>query len=274
MPHKNPLSLSIAFALSAFSALSLPHAALAQSDAIAEIVVISDGSQVLLPDAYAGGQVARGGRVGMFGNLDMMDSPFSGTAFTQDLMLDQQAVSVADVLQNDPVVRVAKGFGNFQELYMIRGFPVFSDDMTYNGVYGILPRQFVASEFLERVEVFRGASTFLNGAAPGGSSVGGSVNLVPKRAPDEPLTRITAGYEGGEHGYLALDGARRFGTDDNVGVRINIARRDGETAVDEQARELTVLAFGMDYRGDRLRLSADVGLQDHRSFVFLLMTYC
>ncbi|MDA6076290.1 TonB-dependent receptor plug domain-containing protein [Edwardsiella anguillarum] len=49
----------------------------------------------------------------------------------------QQAVSVADVLQNDPTVRVAKGFGNFQELYMIRGFPVYSDDMTLNGVYGI-----------------------------------------------------------------------------------------------------------------------------------------
>lgn len=235
----------------------------AQSAAIEEIVVTRDGSQVLLPDAYAGGQVARGGRVGMFGNLDMMDSPFSGTSFTQDLMLDQQTVSVADVLQNDPVVRVAKGFGNFQELYMIRGFPVFSDDMTYNGVFGILPRQFVASEFLERVEVFRGASTFLNGAAPGGSSIGGSVNLVPKRAPAQPLTRVTAGYEGGEHGYLAFDGARRFGAEDAVGVRINVARRDGETAVDGQSRELTVLSLGTDYSGERLRVSADLGFQDH-----------
>lgn len=256
-----PLSLSIWSLTGVLATAS--SMTLAQSAAIEEIVVTSDGSQVLLPDAYAGGQVARGGRVGMFGNLDMMDSPFSGTSYTQELMLDQQAVSVADVLQNDPVVRVAKGFGNFQELYMIRGFPVFSDDMTYNGVFGILPRQFVASEFLERVEVFRGASTFLNGAAPGGSSIGGSVNLVPKRAPDEPLTRVTAGYEGGEHGYLAFDGARRFGADDSTGVRINVARRAGETAVDEQARDLTVVSLGSDYRGERLRLSADVGFQDH-----------
>ena len=29
---------------------------------------------------------------------------------------------------------------------------------------GLLPRQFVASELLERVEVFRGANTYINGA--------------------------------------------------------------------------------------------------------------
>ncbi|MEI4883995.1 Plug domain-containing protein, partial [Klebsiella pneumoniae] len=92
---------------------------------------------------------------------DEMDTPFSSTNYTADLIANQQAISVADVLQNDPAVRVARGFGNFQELYIIRGFPAYSDDMTYNGIYGILPREFVASEFLERVELLRGASAFL-----------------------------------------------------------------------------------------------------------------
>ena len=147
--------------------------------------VIVTGSQVELPAAYAGGQVARGGRVGLFGTLDVLDTPFASTNYTEELIRNQQAASVGDVLQNDPAVRVAQGFGNFQELYVIRGFPVYSDDMTYNGLYGILPRQFVAAEFLERVEVFHGATAFLNGAAPGGSGVGGAVNLVPKRAPND-----------------------------------------------------------------------------------------
>lgn len=75
-----------------------------------------DASQVKLRDSFAGGQVSRGGRAGILGNLDMMDSPFNSTNFTADLIREQQAKSVADVLQNDPVVRVAKGFGNFQEL--------------------------------------------------------------------------------------------------------------------------------------------------------------
>ncbi len=64
------------------------------------------------------------------------------------LARNQQARSVGDVLQNDPTVRVTKGFGNFQELYLVRGFPVYSDDMTYNGLYGVLPRQFVAAELI------------------------------------------------------------------------------------------------------------------------------
>ncbi len=76
-------------------------------------------------------------------------------------MRNLQAHSVADVVQSDPGVRVARGFGNFQELYVVRGFPVYSDDMGYNGLYGLLPRQYVAAEFLERVEVFRGANSFL-----------------------------------------------------------------------------------------------------------------
>jgi iron complex outermembrane receptor protein len=134
--------------------------------------------------------------------------------------------------------------------------------MGYNGLYGLLPRQYVAAEFLERVEVFRGANSFLNGAAPGGSGIGGSFNLVPKRAPDRALNRVTIGAENSGEGYGALDFARRF-SDGNFGIRANAVRRDGETSVDDQDRQLTMFSLGMDYRGDKARLSADLGYQDH-----------
>ena len=261
-------SLLTSGALVALLAVSSP--ALAQDpgpadrEATVSELVVTAGSQVELQPEYAGGQVARGGRVGMFGALDLMDTPFVITSYTAELALNQQARSIADVLQNDPAVRVAKGFGNFQEVYVVRGFPVFSDDMTYNGVYGVLPRQFVAAELIDRVEVFHGANTFLNGAAPGGSAVGGAFNLVPKRAPRDPLSRLTAGFESGGQAYVAADVARRFGPDGAFGVRGNLVRRSGETAVDHQGRSLSVAALGLDYRGDRVRVSADVGLQDHR----------
>lgn len=228
------------------------------------ITVVDSGSQVNLTEPYAGGQVARGGRNGLLGNLDFLDSPFSGTAYTEELISNQQADSVGDALQNDPVVRVAKGFGNFQEVYVIRGFPVYSDDITYNGIYGILPRQFVAAELVERVEVFRGANAFLNGAAPGGSGVGGAFNLVPKRAPEDDLNRATVGYENSGQLYGALDIARRSGADDEFGWRFNAVRRNGETSIEGQDRELNVLAFGSDYAGDRFRASFDIGYQDNQ----------
>lgn len=243
--------------------LSVSNPALAQdADQLDEVVVT--GSQVRISAPYVGGQVARGARVGIFGTLGQLDTPFNVTAYTEELARNQQARSVADVLQNDPAVRVSKGFGNFQELYLLRGFPIYSDDMTYNGLYGILPRQFVAAEFLERVEVFHGATAFLNGAAPGGSAIGGSINLTPKRAGDEPLTRATVGLEGGGEVYAAADVARRFGADREYGLRLNVARRDGEGAVDDQERTLNVLGLGLDRRGDRARFSADLGWQDQR----------
>ncbi|MCS6622664.1 TonB-dependent siderophore receptor [Roseibacterium beibuensis] len=251
--------------LASCAVLTLAGPALAQQVEATNVDdVVVTGSQVTLTAPYAGGQVARGGRVGVFGNLGVMDTPFAATSYTGDLARDQQARSVADVLQNDPAVRVSKGFGNFQELYVIRGFPVYSDDMTYNGLYGILPRQFVAAEFLERIEVFHGATAFLNGAAPGGSGVGGAFNLTPKRAPNDPLNRLTAGLEGESELYFAADLARRFGPADDYGLRLNLVRRDGEAGVEAQNRELTAIGLGLDRRGDRARFSADVGYQDHR----------
>ncbi|WP_312517817.1 TonB-dependent receptor plug domain-containing protein [Massilia sp.] len=169
-------------------------------------------------------------------------------------------------MQNDPSVRVARGFGNFQESYVIRGFTVNSDDLAYNGLYGLLPRQFVAAELLERVEVFRGANAFINGAAPGGGGIGGAINLLPKRAGNTALTQITAGVESGGQTYVAADMSRHFGEGERLGLRVNAAHRDGDTEVDRESRELGVLAIGMDYRGDSYRLSADAGYQNHKLF--------
>jgi iron complex outermembrane receptor protein len=258
----------------AFAAMLASTGALAQTAQTTDAgtqpmptVVISasaDASAEGLTKAYAGGQVARGGRLGLLGNVDMMDTPFNTTNYTQALIQDQQARSVADVLQNDPSVRVARGFGNYQELYVIRGFAVNSDDLAYNGLYGLLPRQFVASELLERVEVFRGANTFINGAQPGGGGIGGTINLVPKRAGANDLTSLTLGTESGGQGYAAIDLSRRFGPNGNTGVRVNAVRRDGDTSVDREGRKMSLLSVGLDFKGDNFRLSADIGYQDHK----------
>ncbi|MBZ2209337.1 TonB-dependent receptor [Massilia soli] len=265
--HTLPFKLSPVAIAALIATSTIAHAQSAPGEpAVMPTVVISasaDASAQGLPSSYAGGQVARGGRLGLLGNVDVMDSPFNTTNYTQALIQDQQARSVADVLQNDPSVRVARGFGNYQELYVIRGFAVNSDDLAYNGLYGLLPRQFVASELLERVEVFRGANSFVNGAAPGGGGIGGSINLLPKRAANTPLTQFTAGVESGGQAYAAADIGRRFGPQDRAGIRVNAAKRKGDTAVDREQRELSLFSVGLDYRGTNVRVSADAGYQDH-----------
>lgn len=259
----SPVGLGVvaALALGQTGYVGAEETATPSSEAKEVITIV--GSQVDLGGDYQGGQVARSGRAGILGNQDFMDTPFSSSNYTSKLIEDQQAKSVGDVLKNDPTVRQAVGYGNFQELYMIRGFPVYSDDMTLNGVYGILPRQYVAAEMLERVEVFRGANSFVNGAAPGGSAIGGSINLVPKRAGSEPLTRVTLGTQSGGQAYGAMDVARRFGDNQENGVRVNVVARNGDDAVDDQETQLGVLSLGFDHQGENFRMSADLGYQDH-----------
>lgn len=266
MKNRYPILVVATTAFATLPAHAQNNAAQAGVETLAPVTIQSsaDASAEGLLPAYAGGQVARGGRMGLLGNLDTMDTPFNSTQYTSELIKDQQAESIADILQNDPGVRVARGFGNYQQLYMVRGFPLYSDDITYNGLYGLLPRQYLASEFIERLEVFKGANAFLNGAAPGGSGIGGAINVVPKRAPNDPLSEVTLGWESGNQGYGAVDLARRFGPDDSTGIRINAARRDGGTAVDGEERELSAFGIGLDWRGERARLSADLGWQDHK----------
>lgn len=261
----SPLAISIGLALLATQTLMA-----AESDndsAVLDAITVTasaDASAEGLSPAHSGDQVAVGGRAGILGTLDHLDSPFSITAYTSEFIQDRQARSVGDVLQNDPSVRVARGFGNFQESYFIRGFVLSSDDIAYNGLYSLLPRQYIATELFERVELLRGASSFLSGASPSGGGIGGNVNLLPKRAPNEPLNRITVGTEHGQQGLVSADIARRYGEEKQFGVRVNTAYRDGGTAIDDEETQLGLFSVGLDWRGDRARLSADIGYQDNQ----------
>ena len=264
LPALRPVAIASALALQAFGAAAQTAAEPAPTLGTVTVEASADASAEGLAKPFAGGQVARGARAGILGTQDVMDSPFSTTSYTHELIQNQQARSVADVLQNDPSVRVARGFGNFQESYFIRGFVVNSDDIAYNGLYGLLPRQYISSELFERVEVLRGASAFLNGATPSGGGIGGNINLLPKRAPNDPLTQVTLGTASGSQSYLSTDIARRFGPDQSVGVRLNAAHRDGGTGVDAEQVKLDVIALGLDWRSRNARISADVGHQEHR----------
>lgn len=217
-----------------------------------------------LPPAFAGGQVARGGRIGALGNQDSMDVPFSVTGYTAETIRNQQAETIADVLANDPAVRSSLGYGNFAESFVIRGFQLAGEDLSVDGLYGTAPRQIVATNMFERVEVLKGANAFLNGAAPSGSGIGGGVNLVPKRAEDEPLTRLTASYAMDSRLGLSADVGRRFGDANQFGVRVNAAVRGGDTAVDDEKRTLKLGSLALDYRGERARVTLDVGTQTQR----------
>jgi iron complex outermembrane recepter protein len=236
------------------SAQSLP-ANSGSVDTLPEVIV-ADVKAKEDPTVYAGGQVARKGRAGVLGERSFMDVPFNATNYTSDVITNQQARSIGDVLQNDPSVRQTSARTNINEDFSIRGFTVASQDIALNGMYGLMPYFRVPVEMAERVEVLKGPTALLNGMPPSGN-VGGSINIVPKRAGDQPLSRFGVTYMSDSVYGGTADLGRRFGENNEFGVRLNGMYRKGDTALDQQKLEEFMGSLALDYRGERLRVTAD-----------------
>lgn len=216
-----------------------------------------------LPPAYAGGQAARGARLGLLGNRDFMATPFNIASYTAQGIEDRQATTLADVVAGDPSVRNAGQAGDVLDSFFIRGFPVGdqnSGEIAFDGVYGVAPNYRVLTDYAERIEVLKGPAALLYGMAPA-NSVGGTINIVPKRAGASDLTRLTASHAADSQVGAHVDLSRRFGPERRFGLRFNGSHHAGDTALDRQSRTADVGALALDYQGERLRASADIVAQ-------------
>lgn len=209
-----------------------------------------------LPPVYAGGQVASGSRAGVLGNKDILDTPFSTVAYTDTYVADREAQDIGSAIgASDPSVYVPNK-RSINETYFIRGFSTSADDLIFGGLIGMAPNMRGSTEIAERIEVLKGPSTLLFGMPPGGS-VAGAVSLVPKRAGDDPLTRVTTTYASDSLTGIHADIGRRFGPNKAWGLRVNGVLRDGNTAVDKETHGMKTGAVALDWRGDRARFSLD-----------------
>lgn len=249
--HKTLLALAVG---------AVTHSAFAADEKKEETIVVQSspaseftpGGDQLVP-AFLDGQVANGGRMGMLGQQNAMDVPFSIISYTSKLVEDQQAKTIADVVANDAGVQFVQGYGNSAETFRIRGLKFDGDDMTFGGLSGVLPRQVVDAQMVDRIEIFKGANSLMNGAASSG--VGGMINLEPKHAGDTPQAKVGVDYTSDSQIGTTLDAGRRFGDNDHFGARVNLVHREGETGVPNDRRRTTLLSTGLDYNGDRFRTS-------------------
>lgn len=231
----------------------------AAAESVATLPPVKVTGEAFRPTApYAGGQVASGGRMGFLGDKDFMETPFSTITYTDKFIADQQAKDIQEVIaKTDPTVFLSGVPGESNESYSIRGLPSSVGDVTVNGLAGMAAYYRNSPEMFERVEVLKGPSAMLNGMPPNGSA-GGSVNLVTKRAGDEPLTRLTGTYMSDSQFGGHIDLGRRFGESKQFGIRFNGVYRDGETAVKTQDKKAALASLGLDWRGARARVSADL----------------
>lgn len=246
----------------------LPAAANAPENAhrLSEITVTAGDQYVsLLPAPYAGGQVAKGVRLGVLGNTGNMQAPFSTTSYTSEAVRNQQAGTIAEAVNRDPSVRytVLPG-GNVDNLY-IRGFPIWegnSGEIAFDGIYGIAPNYRVRTEYVDRIEVVKGPGALLFGMSPNGS-VGGVINIAPKRA-NEDVARLTTGWTSDSLWRAHADVGRRFGDEAQYGIRVNASKYGGDTSMDHQSTDGHVLAVALDYEVERFRATLDLLSQDER----------
>jgi iron complex outermembrane receptor protein len=261
----------LTFQFTSVSAVTVSGVSGAASNAVQLDPVRVQGSQPSPPQAeinnltapYAGGLVARGGRVGDLGNRDYMDTPFSTTVYTEKYIQDNQARTLVDALADDPTIRSTYAQGVYDDRLFIRGFYLDPGDMSFNGLYGVNPVMSVNLAGIERIEVFRGPTALLSGMSPIGS-IGGTMNFVPKRATDTPITQMAARYASDGQVGGQIDFGRRFGPDNSVGLRMNGTFMAGNTAIARNSDQLAALTLGLDFRSDTTRLDADFGYQNRR----------
>lgn len=213
-----------------------------------------------LPEAvtapYAGGQLAKGGSIGVLGTAKVMDQPFSTTNYTEKLIEDTQARTIADVVINNASVRTEQSSGGFGDAFQIRGFDVSANDVALNGLYGMVSTARMPVNLLESVEVLQGPGSLMYGMGPSGS-VGGAINIVTKHADDTPLTRVTALYQTKGQAGAEVDIGRRFGDENQWGIRVNGMYKDGQTGITHGNQSQGDGSVALDYRGHKLRWSFD-----------------
>ncbi|WP_265429126.1 TonB-dependent siderophore receptor [Chryseobacterium sp. YIM B08800] len=109
-------------------------------------------------------------------NLTVMETPQPIAIVTHDIIEQQQAKQLSDVLQNVNGMYITSSRGNSQDSFGGRGFALGNDNIFKNGSRvnsGVFPEV----SGLEKVEVLKGANAMLYG----NTAAGGVINMITKK---------------------------------------------------------------------------------------------
>lgn len=172
------------------------------------------------------GQAERGGgeiSAGALGTRTSLDTPFSLSAATADDIEKLRAFTTADYFVADASVSRDGGsrYNIHAQWVTVRGAAVRTH--LYNGV-PLRDSQGADTppEFLEQVQLLKGAGGFIYGfAAPGGI-----INYVTKQPTENQLQDFSFGYQSGSQFRQHVDVGNTHGP---VGYRVNLVQEFGDT---------------------------------------------
>jgi len=181
------------FALSLLALALSPALVLAADPAVLEAVTVT------VPGEGSDDYQARRASVSAYDDAELLDTPASVSVVTQQMLADQQARLLSEVLKNDAAVGESYAPIGYYENFVVRGFSLNAASSYKINGRTITGEQNVALENKQQVELLKG----LAGLQAGVSEPGGLVNYVTKRPKDVRAVTVSSNEQGER--YLATD---------------------------------------------------------------------
>ena len=167
--------------------------------------------------------------INVLGKKTLKDTPYSVEVYSNELMKNKQARSLANILKGDASVDLLVDSLTSENTQVnIRGLRVYGSlSKRVDGLVAIARSGDLPVEHMERVDILKGAGGFLHGIA----STGGIINYVLKRPTDEPYRGLSTQIMDSGLALIHADAGGRFGADNRFGYRVNLVYEAGDTYI-------------------------------------------
>ncbi|QLB18749.1 TonB-dependent receptor [Mannheimia granulomatis] len=184
-------------------------------------------------------------------------SPITVVNYDEQAFADKLPRNVVDALaKTDASIINFGGETNTLGGIYVRGLQLDARQFSVNGLSGLYGAYNTTTSAVGSVQLIKGASTATVGMDPEGAA-GAAVNIETKRATDGPINKIGLAWFSNSRLQESFDFGRRFGTNNEWGVRVSGLYRDGNTARQHYSELAKEIALGADYSGEKLRVGVD-----------------
>jgi iron complex outermembrane receptor protein len=172
---------------------------------------------VVVHDEVNDGYLPQAVTVGTLDGASLKETPLSVMEVTRELLDDQGARLLSDVVKNDASVGEDYAPVGYFGDYQIRGYVLDQNTgFLVNGLT-VVGQQNVPLENKQSVEILKGISSLESGMASGG----GLIDYVTKRPATIQAVDTATDHRGSSYG--AVDLGHLFGSHKQVGARVNLA---------------------------------------------------